>query len=31
MGHINHGVLKSCNEVCGKKRGKRSKGVTWCW
>ena len=23
------GVLKACDEVCGKKRGKRSKGDKW--
>ena len=25
------GVLKECDEVCGKKRGRRSKGDTWWW
>ena len=25
-GHFNDGVLKACDEVCGKKRGRRSKG-----
>ena len=24
-------VLKVCDEVCGKKRGRRSKGYTWWW
>ena len=27
-GHFKNGVLKACDEVCGKKRG-RSKGYTW--
>ena len=25
------GVIKACDEVCGKKRGRRSKGDTWWW
>ena len=25
------GNLKACDEVCGKKRGRRSKGDTWWW
>ena len=25
------GVLKTCDEVCGKKMGMRSKGDTWWW
>ena len=29
--HFNDGVLKACDEVCGKKRGRRSKGDTWWW
>ena len=28
-GHIMDGVLKACGEVCGKKRGRISKGDTW--
>ena len=24
-------VIKACDEVCGKNRGKRSKGDTWWW
>ena len=28
-GHFMDGVLKACDQVCGKKRGKRSKGDTW--
>ena len=30
-GHIKDGVLKACDEVCGKKRWRRSKGDTWWW
>ena len=30
-GHFKDGVLKACDEVCGKKRGRRSKGDTWWW
>ena len=25
------GVLKACDEVCGKKKGKRDQGNTWWW
>ena len=28
-GHFKGEVLKACDEVCGKKRGRRSKGDTW--
>ena len=24
-------MLKACDEVCGKKMGRRSKGDTWWW
>ena len=27
--HFKDGVLKACDEVCGKKRGRRNKGDTW--
>ena len=30
-GHFKDGVLKACDEVCGKKRGSRNKGDTWWW
>ena len=30
-GHFKHGVLKACDEVCGKKTERRSKGDTWWW
>ena len=30
-GRFKDGVLKACDEVCGKKRGTRSKGDTWWW
>ena len=30
-GHFKDGVLEACNEVCGKKRERRSKGDTWWW
>ena len=30
-GHFKDGVLKSCDDVCGKKRGSRGKGDTWWW
>ena len=30
-GHFKDGILKPCDEVCGKKRGRRSKGDTWWW
>ena len=30
-GHFKDGVLEACDEVCGKKRGRRSKGDTWSW
>ena len=30
-GHFKDGILKACDEVCGKKRGRRSKGDTWWW
>ena len=25
------GILKVCDEVCGKKKGIRSHGDLWCW
>ncbi|XP_068674313.1 uncharacterized protein [Montipora foliosa] len=25
------GVLKACDEVCGKKKGRTDQGDTWCW
>ena len=28
-GHFKDGALKACDEVRGKKRGRRSKGDTW--
>ena len=28
-GHVKNGGLKACDEVCEKKRGRRSKGDTW--
>ena len=28
-GHLKDGDLKACDEVCGTKRGRRSKGDTW--
>ena len=30
-GHFKDEVLKACDEVCRKKRGRRSKGDTWWW
>ena len=30
-GHFKDGVLEACDEVCWKKRGRRSKGDTWWW
>ena len=30
-GHFKDGALQSCDEVCGKKMGRRSKGDTWWW
>ena len=30
-GHIKDGFLKASDDVCGKKRGRRSKGDTWRW
>ena len=30
-GHYKDGILKACDEACGKKRGRRSKGDTWWW
>ena len=30
LGHFKDGVLEACDEVCGKKKWKRSKGET-CW
>ena len=30
-GHFKDAVLKACDEVCEKKRGRRSKGDTWWW
>ena len=29
--HFKNGVLKAYDEECWKKRGRRSKGDTWCW
>ena len=29
--HLKDGALKPCDEVCGKKMGRRSKGDTWWW
>ena len=29
-GHFKDGVLEGCDEVCGKKRGRRSKEYAWC-
>ena len=31
MRDFKDGVLKACDEVCGKKRGRESKGDTWWW
>ena len=31
LGHFKDGVLEACDEVCGNKRGRRSKGDTWWW
>ena len=28
-GHFKDGVLMACDDMCGKKRGRRSKGDTW--
>ena len=30
-GHFKDGVLEACDEVCGKTRGRRSKGDKWLW
>ena len=30
-GHFRNKVLTTCDEVCGKKMGRRSKGDTWWW
>ena len=30
-GHLKDGVLKACDEVCGKTWRRRSKGGTWWW
>ena len=30
-GHFKNGVLEACDEMCGKTRGRRSKGDTWWW
>ena len=30
-GHFKDGVVKVCDEVCGKKSGRRSKGDTLWW
>ena len=30
-GHFKDWILGACNEVCGKKWGRRSKGDTWWW
>ena len=29
--HFMDGVIKACDEVCGKKRGRRNKGDGWWW
>ena len=29
-GHFKDGVLEACDEMCGKKRGRRIKGDIWC-
>ena len=26
-----HRMLKACDEVCGKKKGRRDQGDTWWW
>ena len=31
LGHFKDGILKACDEVCGNKRGRRSKGDTRWW
>ena len=30
-GHFKDGVLKACDEVCGRRRGRRSKEIIWWW
>ena len=30
-GNFKDGILKACDEVCWKKRGRRNKGDTWWW
>ena len=30
-GHFKDGFFKSCDDVCGKKSGRRSKADTWWW
>ena len=30
-GYFMDAVLEACDEVCGKKKGRRSKGDTWRW
>ena len=30
-GHFKDGVLEACDEVCGKKMGRRCKGDSWWW
>ena len=30
-GYFKDGIFKVCDEVCGKKRGRRNKGATWWW
>ena len=30
-GRLEDGALKECDEVCGKKRGRKSRGDTWWW
>ena len=30
-GHFKDEVLKACDEVCGKKTGRKSEGDTWWW
>ena len=29
--HFKNGVIQACDEVCGKKWGRRCKGDTWWW
>ena len=30
-GHFKDRVVKACDEICGKKRGRRLKGDRWWW